>query len=54
MSKMEKQIKHKRNQSIISYKLNRPNTTLSNLGRIYHISKQRVSVILKTYNGGEQ
>ncbi|MBA7566310.1 hypothetical protein ES708_08001 [subsurface metagenome] len=54
MDKWDKLRKHERNQSIIRYKQNRSKTTLENMGRIFHISKQRVSVILKTYNGGAQ
>ncbi len=53
MDKWDKLRKHERNQSIIRYKRNRSTTTLRNIGRIFHISKQRVSIILNTYKGGD-
>ncbi|MBA7566301.1 hypothetical protein ES708_07992 [subsurface metagenome] len=54
MDKWETLRKRGRNESLIRYKQNRSKTTLENIGRIFHISKQRVSIILKTYKGNEQ
>lgn len=44
--------KVKRNQSIKRYQRDHPKCSMQNIGRIYHLSKQRVSVILNNKKGG--
>jgi len=48
------QMKLERNQRIIRYKLNHPGTSLAAIGRIYHISRQRVFIIINHQKGGSE
>ncbi|GAH65893.1 unnamed protein product [marine sediment metagenome] len=42
------QMKQNRNDSLKLFKARKPDMTLQALGNIYHISRQRVSAILKS------
>ena len=42
--------KEVRNQKIIQYRLDHPNSTLEAIGNVFHLTKSRVSVILAGVN----
>ena len=46
------QMKLRRNQNLIRYKRNHPGTSLASIGRIFHISRQRVFSIINHQKGG--
>ena len=45
-------MKLERNLAIIRYKRDHPKSSLASIGRIFHISRQRVSIILNSHKGG--
>jgi hypothetical protein len=53
MKKIEFIEKEKRNQSLYKYHLSNPKTTLGDIGKIYHISKARVSKIILRIENNE-
>ena len=45
--------KKKRNLLVIQYHKDNPELTLSEIGDIFHLSRQRVAVILKRHDGSK-